>query len=205
MRRGFGHAQIMFMFLLLGVGLGAITLIPPGPVSVTLMQVAASRGKSVGLRSGAAIASADVITGAIAVAILGLSTAALPSVASSMNVAATIAMMVMGGLLIARPGGFESLAAGLRRPAPTLFALTALNPLTLLSWLAIIAAVPAANTTPQQAALAAGVMVASYCWHPFLGLVAGRAGQHITASTTERVTRTSGAVLILLGLTFALG
>ncbi|MCP3912576.1 MAG: LysE family transporter [Actinomycetia bacterium] len=195
----------MFMLLLLGLGLGAITLVPPGPVSVTLVQVAVRRGRSVGFRSGAAIASADLITGVLAIAILGIGTAALPSVAASMSVVAAAAMMVMGGLLIARPVGFGGLAVGLERPARTLFALTALNPLTLLSWMAIIAAVPAANTTPRQAALAAGVTVASYSWHPFLGLVAGRAGQRINASTTVRVTRASGVVLILLGSIFALG
>ncbi len=195
----------MFMLLLLGLGLGAITLVPPGPVSVTLVQVAVHRGRSVGFRSGAAIASADLVTGVLAIAILGIGTAALPSVAASMSVVSAVAMMAMGGLLIARPARFEGLTLGLKRPVQTLFALTALNPLTLLSWMAIIAAVPAANTTPQKAALAAGVAAASYCWHPFLGLVAGRAGPRINASTTVRLTKASGVILILLGSIFALG
>jgi threonine/homoserine/homoserine lactone efflux protein len=195
----------MFVLLLLGLGLGAITLVPPGPVSVTLVQVAVRRGRSVGFRSGAAIASADLITGVIAVSILGIGTATLPSMAASMSVIAAVAMMMMGGLLVARPVGFEGLAAGLRRPASALFALTALNPLTLLSWMALIAAVPAANTTPRQAALAAGVVVASSCWHPFLGFMAGHASRRVSTSTTVHVTRASGVVLILLGLVFGLG
>jgi len=194
----------MFTLLLLGLGLGALTLVPPGPVSVTLMHVAVHRGRSAGLRSGAAIASADLITGALAIAFLGLGTAALPSIAASTSVVASVAMIVMGGLLTARPAGFGGLAVGIKRPARTLFALTALNPLTLLSWMAIIAAVPAATTTPQKAAVAAGVTVASYCWHPFLGLVAGRVGRGINASATIRATRASGVILILLGSIFAI-
>ncbi len=195
----------MFMLLFLGLGLGVITLVPPGPVSVTLVQVAVRRGRSSGVRAGAAVASADLVTGVAAIAVLGLGASTLPALAASMSVVAACVMAIMGCVLIGRPVGFAGLAAGIGRPASTLFALTAFNPLTLLSWIALIAAVPAADTLARQAALAAGVVLASCVWHPFLGFAAGRVGQDVDPRTTARLTRASGVILVILGAVFALG
>jgi threonine/homoserine/homoserine lactone efflux protein len=195
----------MLILLLFGFGIGAATCIPPGPISVTLIQVGLNSGRRAGVRAGAGIASADVAVGVGAITAVAIGGAAAPQALAAATIVAIAIVGVLGAAMVTRPHTCGQIAGNINRPARTLFALTAFNPMTAVSWVALLAAAPMATATHHRVAFATGVMLASWCWHPALGLAAGRYGTRIGEGTMRRITRASGLLLVSLATVASAG
>jgi threonine/homoserine/homoserine lactone efflux protein len=202
LRSGRLHAHCM-TFLLLGLALGAATIIPPGPVSMSLIQVGARGGKQSGAGAGFGVAAGDAVVALAALVIVALGAASSPSIGTALTIAGIGTLVVTGGALLCRPQAVEALALAVRNPGRALFAVTTLTPSTLLGWIAIMAAVP---TTSVQARLlvAIGIIVVSTVWHPLLGMAASGAGSRMSAQGLTIATRCGGAGLIAIAAVLTL-
>ncbi len=186
--------------VLLGVGIGLLTLIPPGPVSLTLVQVGARLGHRSALRGALGIASGDVVLGITAVAIVGVGAALPTSVFAAAQAVAAAMLIAIGVVLLARPAAVAASIDRIRRPGRTLFLLTSLTPTALGAWIALLAAMPFAGDSRQLGFFALGVVVASCLWHPMLGALASTVGARLSDRGQLRLSRVGGIAMGAVGL-----
>jgi len=186
-------------FLLLGVGVGLLSLLPPGPVTVTLVHVAGTSGHRAAIRGALGIATGDLVVAIAAVSILGAGAALPVGLFSGLQLASAALLLGLGLMLALRPGVADAAVARIQRPGRALFALTAFTPTVLGSWIAMLAAMPFAANSSHIALFALGVVVASLLWHPLLGLGAATVGSSITATTRRRLSRAGGVSMAVLG------
>ena len=161
-----------------GIGIGFAIAAPVGPIGMLCIRRTLHHGPVVGLATGLGAATADAMYGLVAAGGLGLAAWLLGHAA---------ALGLVGALLLALMG-VESLRAFLRKSrarvgakaagdAPTprtspsvafasTFALTASNPMTILSFVGVIAALGATGAGAGAAAwlLVAGVFLGSALW-----------------------------------------
>lgn len=192
----------MFTSVLLGVGLGAVAIIPPGPVTMSLIQVGVQRRARTGAGAGVAVAAADATLALVALGVIALGAATRPGIAAATTVIGVVTMLVAGLVLALRPAAVEQVVGTIERPVLTLFGITLIAPTTLLGWIALLGAVPV-STTADRVAIALGVMAFSAIWHPLLGLTAGRIGERASARMIRGTTRAGGVALCALALGFA--
>lgn len=192
-------------FVLLGVGIGLLTLLPPGPVTLALVQVGARQGHRSALRGAAGIASGDVVLGVAALAIVGLGATLPASVFTATRALAALALIAIGGSLIAHPSTAATSVDRIRRPGRTMFLLTSFTPTALGAWIALLAAMPFADDLHELGRFALGVMVASCLWHPLLGAVASSVGARLTEGGQARLSRAGGVIMAGIGLALVAG
>ena len=197
----------LLVLALAGLAAGFAIAMPVGAIAVLILREGMVRGIRTGLAAGAGCATVDLVYCALAVA-LGASLAEvieawLPTLA------------LVSGLVIIGIGVFQLVAA--RREQPTesaeiapgsrlkvygrFVALTALNPATIVYFLALSAVVTTVTTSaagPVVFVLATGL--ASLLWQSGLGVVGGLVG----ANVSDRAVRTLGLVaacaIIVLGI-----
>lgn len=186
-------------FLLLGVGIGLLTLMAPGPVNIALVQVGARRGVRPAMQGAVGIMGGDSLLGVIALMLLAVGTALPTAVFSATQVGAAVLLVVLGALLIARPAVTAAPLQRLQRPTRTFFLLTSLTPSALGGWIAMLAAMPFADNVAQLTLFAAGAILASYLWHPVLGLLAGKLGSRLTERGQLWLSRAGGAGMGAVG------
>lgn len=189
--------------VLLGIGIGLLTLLPPGPVTLTLVQVGARLGHRSAFRGAIGIASGDVVLGIAAVGIVGLGTTMPTSVFTATQTLAAALLVLIGILLLARPSTAASSVDRIRRPGRTLFLLTSFTPTALGAWIALLAAMPFADDPRQLGLFAFGVCVASCLWHPALGALASTVGARMGDRGQLRLSRIGGVMMALIGATLA--
>jgi threonine/homoserine/homoserine lactone efflux protein len=159
-----------------GIGIGFAIAAPVGPIGMLCIRRTLHHGPVVGLATGLGAATADAMYGLVAAGGLGLAAWLLGHAA---------ALGLVGALLLAMMG-VESLRAFVRKsrasasvqgeaPSPraspsvafaSTFALTASNPMTILSFVGVIAALGATGAGAGAAAwlLVAGVFLGSALW-----------------------------------------
>ena len=186
--------------VLLGVGIGLLSLLPPGPVNLTLVQVGARMGRTPALRGAAGIVGGDSVLGFAAVLILAAGTALPAQVFSLTQIAAAGLLVLLGAALVLRPSVISNSIERMQRPARTFFLLTSLTPTALGSWVAMLAAMPFAADTPQLALFTVGVLVASGLWHPTLGLAASKLGARLNDRGQVRLSQLGGVAMAALGV-----
>jgi threonine/homoserine/homoserine lactone efflux protein len=162
--------------LLQGIGIGFAIAAPVGPIGMLCIRRTLHHGPVVGLATGLGAATADAMYGLVAAGGLGL---------AAWLIGHAAALSIVGAVLLAWLG-WESLRAFLRkagaaasadagadtpRTSPTVafastFALTASNPMTILSFVGVIAALGATAAGAGGAAwlLVAGVFLGSALW-----------------------------------------
>jgi threonine/homoserine/homoserine lactone efflux protein len=162
--------------ILQGIGIGFAIAAPVGPIGLLCIRRTLHHGAVVGLATGLGAATADAMYGVVAAGGLGL---------AAWLIGHATALSVVGALLLAWLG-LESLRAFLRKSAggagPTgeaqtprtspsvafasTFALTASNPMTILSFVGVIAALGATGAGAGARAwlLVAGVFLGSALW-----------------------------------------
>lgn len=199
-RAWFDHTAGMSLHLLLvGFGVGLVAILPPGPVSMSLIEVSASHGRNGGARGGLGVASADIVVAAAA-AVVVLAGGAIPSwIVGIAQLVSSLVLIGLGGVLLARPGVCHSLSQSIVHPGRTFFALTALTPSVFGAWLALIAAMPFAADANSVATFIAGAGVASISFHLLLGTTAGGFGQRLSITNLTRVSRVGGAAMLSFG------
>jgi len=186
-------------FLLLGIGVGMITLLPPGPVTIALVHLASSAGRRPALRGALGIASGDLALAAPAVAIVAAGTALPDRLFTTLQFVSALALVAIGALLLVAPQLADASMENIRRPGRTMFLITALTPTVLGAWIAMLGAMPFADEPVHLLLFAGGVVLASFLWHPFLGMAAASVGGALSASARRRLSQTGGGLLAIIG------
>ena len=154
-----------------GVALGFAIAAPIGPIGILCLRRAIAGGFFAGLSSGLGAACADALYAAAAACALTLVEALLARAVVPFHVVGGIALIVLGVRTVFAPARVpaerdERVRAGWRPFAGT-FALTIVNPATILSFGAVIAAAGFGFRPLEPrgaAALVAGVFIGSTTW-----------------------------------------
>jgi len=185
--------------VLLGIGIGLLSLLAPGPVNLALVQFGARRGRRPAMRGALGIVGGDSLLGVASVLILGMGAALPARVFSTTQIAAASLLIALGALLALRPTAVSASVERMHRPGRSFFMLTSLTPTALGGWIAMLAAMPFASDMTQLALFTMGVLIASSVWHPALGLAASELGNRLTEGGQQRLSQIGGLGMALLG------
>jgi threonine/homoserine/homoserine lactone efflux protein len=191
-----------------GIVLGFSVAAPVGPIGVLVIRRSLAEGRAAGLATGLGAAAADGLYGCIAALGLTAVSALLVEQRALLQLVGGVALLVMGVRIVRSPppmpaAGGEAVRGHLWRAFGSTFLLTVTNPVTILVFTAMFAALGlGAATAGAGAALmfVAGVVAGSAAW--WLLLSAGvSAFRHAAGPGTLRwVNRISGAVVVGFGL-----
>lgn len=144
-----------------------------GPIAILVMNYGLRLGPWAGLRSGAGAALADFLYAIAAVVVGAAAAAAIGPYRTLFEIVAAVALigfaawMAWGALKPEKPAEAKPTAP---RPFLTTFALTAVNPLTVILFLGFTGHVPPGASLPVQAAVAAALGLGSLIVQSALGL-----------------------------------
>lgn len=186
--------------VLLGVGIGLLSLLAPGPVNLTLVQFGARKGRQPALRGAVGVVGGDSLLGIASVLILGVGAALPARVFSTTQLAAAGLLVGLGALLSLRPSTVSTSVERMHRPTRAFFLLTSLTPTALGGWIAMLAAMPFSNDVAQLGLFTLGVLIASSFWHPLLGLAASALGARLTEGGQLRLSQIGGLAMAALGI-----
>ena len=186
--------------VLLGIGIGFLSLLAPGPVNLTLVHYGARQGRQPALRGAAGVVGGDSVLGIASVLILGVGAALPARVFSTTQLVAATLLVALGALLALRPSAVATTVERMERPTRSFFLLTSLTPTALGGWIAMLAAMPFASDLTQLALFTVGVVIASGFWHPVLGLAASALGSRLTDNGQTRLSQVGGLAMAVLGL-----
>ncbi len=185
--------------IVLGMVFGMLTVAMPGPISVSLVQVASLQGRSSGVRAAAGIAGGDAILALVAVVVVSIGTGLPSEFFNGAQLVTAALLMGFGVVLLTRPLVVQEKASAVSRPLRTFLLLTSLMPTALGSWLALLSAMPFATDRSALIAFAVGIVIVSAVWHPLLGMSAGVVGPRLTPNLLKVGTRVGGVATLGLG------
>ncbi len=206
---------MLWGIFLKGLIMGLAVAAPVGPIGVLCIRRSLSDGRAAGLATGFGAATADATYGLL-VAVGFAATGVLDSYAGAMAIGGG-ALLVWLGLASVRgflrsAGGDAAIGAArthgtIFKSWVTTFLLTMANPLTILTFVGMIAGLGAAAGSAPMAPywLVAGVFLGSALWWLFLVQLALSIRSRMTPGLTRWFDLISGAVLVLWGAQIALG
>ncbi len=189
-----------------GMLLGLSVAAPVGPIGLLCIRRTLAEGRLTGFVSGLGAATADLAYGCVAAFGLTAITTALTSNAIWMRIIGGAFLLYLGVQTFRSPPATRPAEAdrrGLIGAYLSTLLLTITNPLTILSFVAMFAALGAGNTNGDYASgmlVAAGVFMGSAAWWLFLSggvsLLRSRFDEH----KLRWVNWASGAMIIVFGL-----
>lgn len=193
--------------LLAGIFAGFAVAVPVGVIAVLIIEAGMAGGLRRGLAAGAGAATVDLIYCVTALFIGGVLSQLLASVLLPLQVLSGIVLILIGLRgLYALWRGRRGEAANPNDPrvrggAAQLYlrfvVLTALNPATVLYFLALAVGLPGIGSDPLLAvAFTVGAAGASLSWQLLLGAIGAAAGR-LLPERTVRATRLIGQFLII--------
>jgi threonine/homoserine/homoserine lactone efflux protein len=192
-------------FFLKGMAIGFSIAAPVGPIGVLCIRRSLAEGAWVGFSTGLGAATADAAYGCVA----GFGLSAI----SSFLIAQQLWVDLFGGAFLcylglrtflSRPGGevaADGRASFLAAWGST-FLLTLANPATLISFVAVFAALGIGRSPSRAAAgqLVLGVFLGSALWWMILSNGVGLFRAHMNSTWMRSINRISGSVLLAFGL-----
>lgn len=198
---------MLFVFLLKGIAVGFAIAVPVGPVGVLCIRRTIFEGRLFGFISGLGAASADTIFGIIAGFSLTVVKDLLLDYQDWLRAGGGIFLIYLGASAlmkrVVRIETAEKSAENLLGAYLSTFALTITNPVTILAFLGIFAAVGftgAEATLADAGMLVAGVLLGSLIWWLGLSLGAGFFRKSFREIHLVWLNRISGIILTLSGL-----
>lgn len=207
----------MLEVVLKGIGIGFAIAAPVGPIGLLCIRRTLLDGRTAGLATGLGAATADGVYGL---------TVAAGFAATGILVRYADPLALAGGLLVAflglmslkgffcgpdtqepKPVGSVGAYRGIVTAWATTFVLTLSNPMTILAFIGMVAALGSATSGNPAAPywLVIGVFSGSAMWWLLLVQIAHLAGGRMTASATRWLDLASGSILLVWGLWIALG
>lgn len=192
-----------------GAVIGFAIAAPVGPIGLLCIRRTLAQGPGAGIASGVGAAAADTVYGLLAALGLGALAAVLVEHAAALRVIGGLLLLWLGASALRRaaatPAQGDEVARALRRDGlvtafGSTFALTLANPMTILSFAGIVAALAAPGSGPVAGlALVTGVFIGSVAW--WLLLVGGvsAARRALPAATLRWIEGASGAALLAFG------
>jgi threonine/homoserine/homoserine lactone efflux protein len=197
---------MLLLFLLKGIVVGAVIAVPVGPVGVLCLRRTIFEGKLAGLVSGLGAATADAMFGAVAAFGLTFVSNWLFDYEDWLRAAGGVYLLYSGGsALLSKPPdeiAEQSDPNTLFRDFASAFALTVTNPVTVLVFLAIFAALGLGGeqaTLVRAAILVLGVWVGSLVWWLALSAGVGLFRRSIEPRHLAWISRGSGIILFATG------
>ncbi len=196
------HPEIFIKGFSIGLAIAA----PVGPIGVLCIGRTLSLGRGAGLFTGLGAASADAVYGCIGGFGLTAVSELLISQGALLRIVGALFLSVLGLRAIFRKAEAAPPApgrGGLAGAYASAFALTLANPLTILSFAAVFAALGLAATAGSYlaaATLVAGVFCGSAAWWFLLSFAVAPLGSRLTPRRLAWINRASGAFLVCAGL-----
>jgi threonine/homoserine/homoserine lactone efflux protein len=205
--RGDLSIELFIKGLFVGVAIAA----PVGPIGLLCIQRALTGGWISGLASGLGAALADTFYGGIAAFGLSLVQDFLFGHRSSIAVIGGVLLCLLGlRIILAKPATMAARprksAAGLAGDLVGTFMLTLANPMTILSFIAIFAALntsAASDSYVAAATLVLGVFGGSAAWWLCLSFGIGVIRHRMDQPALRWISRGSGALILVFGATAA--
>lgn len=192
--------------LTVGASVGLVAVAPPGPITLTLIELGTAQGRTSGIRAGLGVAAGEAAACAGAVAVVGGLGAQLHgSVMAAIQILSAMILLGLGLALVTRPEACRALAVGIRRPGWSMMAFTAATPTVVGTWIVILAALPVGGRIGDLILVATGVVLASLAWHLALGAGAGTVGPLLSGPRRRRFSQAGGLVMIGFAALSSLG
>jgi len=198
---------MLLAFFLKGVLVGIVIAVPVGPVGVMCVRRTILDGKLAGFVSGLGAATADAVFGIIAGFGLTAVSDLLIDYQHWLRVAGGCYLLYIGGRAFAAepPAELESEsdAESLLGDFASTFALAVINPITVLAFLGIFAAIGLGRTQAtfgHASVLVLGVWVGSLLWWLMLSFGIGHFRRLIGPRHLGWISRGSGAILFFSGV-----
>jgi threonine/homoserine/homoserine lactone efflux protein len=191
--------------LLKGIAAGLLIAAPVGPVGVLCVHRTLVCGRVHGLVSGLGAAAADMLFAGVVAFGLGFVSDFLFVHQGELRLAGGGLLIVLGAKsLLSRPPapGGEEMRTSLIGDCVSAFALTATNPITLLSFLGVFAALGISNqdTLSQGCVLVGGVFAGSAAWWLLLSGGVGLMRRAMEALYLRWAHVIAGALLLAFGV-----
>jgi threonine/homoserine/homoserine lactone efflux protein len=197
---------MLLAFFLKGIVVGVVIAVPVGPVGVMCVRRTILEGKLAGFMSGLGAATADAVFGVIAGFGLTAVSDWLIDYQQWLRVVGGCYLLYIGGAaFVAEPPReleSESDPEGLLRDFFSTFVLAVTNPITVLAFLGIFAAIGLGGTQAtfgRAAILVLGVWIGSLLWWLMLSFGVGYFRHSIEPRHFAWISRGSGAILFLSG------
>jgi threonine/homoserine/homoserine lactone efflux protein len=186
------------------IGLGFAIAAAVGPISLLTIRRTLVHGQLYGLVSGLGAALADATYAAIAAFGLTAVTSVLVGGRTVLGAVGGVVLVWLGlRTLMSRPSAAAADAArpGLVAAFVSIYGLTMTNPMTILSFAAVFAALGQTGGSVLEAAtLTLGVLVGSALWWLVLTGMVGRLRTRVTPGALAWVNRASGALILAFGV-----
>jgi threonine/homoserine/homoserine lactone efflux protein len=169
-----------------GVAVGLAVALPLGAIGLLVLRTATQRGLRVGLAAATGVGGADLLYAAVAATAGGVLSRPIQAVAVPLRIVAAILLLVIAGrgLVGARRPATSEQDPPPARPWRTFAAflgLTLLNPLTVLTFAAVVVALPPdlLDTAGARVAFVLGAGAASIAWQAVLAGAGAVLGQRL--------------------------
>ena len=192
-------------FFVRGLAIGFTVAAAVGPISLLTIRRTLAHGRVYGLASGLGVALADASYGGIAAFGLTAVTAILVGARPVLALVGGAFLVWLAIRTILAPAPSHEAAVrerpGLAGAFLSIYGLTMTNPMTILSFAGIFAALGLTGRSLGEAGLLTlGVFLGSGAWWVLLTAIVGRLRGRLTPRVLVWVNRVSGAVLLAFGL-----
>jgi threonine/homoserine/homoserine lactone efflux protein len=189
-----------------GVAIGFAIAAPVGPIGLLCIRRTLTDGTLAGLVCGLGAASADALYAAFAVFALALATALVAQTLVPLRLAGGVFLIALGVRTARASASFNvelSVPRAYAQGFLTTFALTALNPATIVSFAGIVAGAAFGAQPPAGARalrLVAGVFAGSALWWLVLSVCVGTVRRSVGPGLRRAVNLASGVTLAGFGV-----
>lgn len=189
-----------------GVFVGFVIAAPVGPVGIMCIHRTICQGKLAGYISGLGAALADTFFGAIAAFGFGFIAAPLIDHNNWLRFVGGVVLCLIGlRSLLSRklPAPATSVRKNLIGDFVSAFLVTLTNPITIISFAAIYAALNIPHLADHLrwgAALTLGVLIGAAVWWLLLTIVAGAFHGRVAERGVLWINRVSGAIIVVFGV-----
>lgn len=191
--------------------MGFLIAAPVGPIGLLCAQRALVSGTAAGLLSGLGAASADALYGALAAFGFGAAASMLTDHDIPFRIAAGAFLLWLGFRVMTSPvQEGEKTAPGPSTKAfrawGSVFLLTLANPMTILSFSAVLLSLGAGirGSATESLAVVAGVFAGSMAWWALLAFAVGALSKRISPRFLRAVNKTAGAGIVAFSVVMIL-
>ncbi len=202
MRHRYPDTAQMMMVLLAGIVVGLVALLPPGPITVSMVGLGARRG-SAARSAGFGVASADAMLIIAALVVVALGQELPHWIQTSVRVSSLVFMIAVGIVLICCADRVIGTVDRVERPFRSFWSLSIVSPWVFTGWLALLGAAPFQDETASLAAFACGMVASTWIYHMALGQGASRLSMRISETRLRHATRIGGVSTMAMGVVLA--
>ncbi len=184
--------------LFVGLLAGIVAVASPGPVTLSVVEVGAARGRRPGMQASFGAFGGDAFLAPIAVAMVAAGASLPDRLFLGVRYFSVVVLVAMGGALVVRPTACQALAAKVRHPGRALFLFTVLSPSAVGFWLAMLLAMPFADDATKLMWFSAGIVLASAVVNLALGLASGALGPRLSTKRRVTLSRLGGFAMVAL-------